>query len=117
MSFWRGSDAEPACLGTHLCTYWARRGRAGLNAREGGLKWTIEWSILSREKVHMRISVTDAKAQLTDLVRRDDFKPLMNTAIATIRGLRLLRAVTSERQLRERWPAARDQLLASQPAG
>lgn len=52
-----------------------------------------------------------------DLVRRDDFKPLVNTAVATIRGLRLLRAVTSERQLRARWPAARDQLLASQPAG
>jgi AcrR family transcriptional regulator len=52
-----------------------------------------------------------------DLVRREDFKPLVNTAIATIRGLRLLRAVTSERQLRARWPAARDQLLASQPTG
>ena len=52
-----------------------------------------------------------------DLVRREDFKPLVNTAVATIRGLRLLRAVTSERQLRARWPAARDQLLAAQPAG
>jgi AcrR family transcriptional regulator len=51
-----------------------------------------------------------------DLVRRDDFKPLMSTAVATIRGLRLLRAVTSERQVRARWPAARDQLLAGQPA-
>ena len=51
-----------------------------------------------------------------DLVRRDDFRPLMNTALATIRGLRLLRAVTSERQVRARWPAARDQLLAGQPA-
>jgi AcrR family transcriptional regulator len=51
-----------------------------------------------------------------DLVRRDDFRPLMSTALATIRGLRLLRAVTSERQVRARWPAARDQLLAGQPA-
>jgi AcrR family transcriptional regulator len=51
-----------------------------------------------------------------DLVSRDDFKPLMNTAVATIRGLRLLRAVTSERQVRARWPAARDQLLLGQPA-
>jgi hypothetical protein len=50
-----------------------------------------------------------------DLVRRDDFKPLMNTAVATIRGLRLLRAVTSERAVRARWPAAREQLLAGQP--
>lgn len=51
-----------------------------------------------------------------DLVRRDDFRPLMNTALATIRGLRLMRAVTSERQVRTRWPSARDQLLAAQPA-
>jgi AcrR family transcriptional regulator len=50
-----------------------------------------------------------------DLVRRDGFKPLMNTALATIRGLRLLRAVTSERQVRAHWPAARDHLLAAQP--
>jgi AcrR family transcriptional regulator len=52
-----------------------------------------------------------------DLVRRDDFKPLINTALATIRGLRLLRALTSERQIRARWPAARDQLLAAYPVG
>jgi AcrR family transcriptional regulator len=52
-----------------------------------------------------------------DLARRDDFKPLMTTALATIRGLRLLRAVTSERQVRAHWPAARDHLLAAQPAG
>ena len=66
-----------------------------------------------------RVSSTLADAAervAPDLVRRDDFKPLMNTALATIRGLRLLRAVTSERQVRARWPAARDQLLAGQPA-
>jgi AcrR family transcriptional regulator len=62
-------------------------------------------------------TLSDAAARVApDLVRRDDFRPLMNTAIATIRGLRLLRAVTSERQVRGRWPAARDQLLAAQPA-
>jgi AcrR family transcriptional regulator len=62
-------------------------------------------------------TLSDAAARVApDLVRRDDFKPLINTAIATIRGLRLLRAVTSERQVRARWPAARDQLLGAQPA-
>jgi hypothetical protein len=67
-----------------------------------------------------RVSRTMADAAervAPDLVRRDDFKPLMNTALATIRGLRLLRAVTSERQVRAAWPAARDQLLGGQPAG
>jgi AcrR family transcriptional regulator len=62
-------------------------------------------------------TLSDAAERVApELVRRDDFKPLMNTAVATIRGLRLLRAVTSERQVRARWPAARDQLLAGQPA-
>lgn len=46
-----------------------------------------------------------------ELVEREDFKPLMTTAIATIRGLRMLRAVASERQVRRSWPPARDQLL------
>jgi AcrR family transcriptional regulator len=62
-------------------------------------------------------TLTDAAERVApDLVRRDDFKPLMSTAVATIRGLRLLRAVTSERQVRARWPAARDQLLDGRPA-
>lgn len=57
-------------------------------------------------------TLTDAAERVTpDLVRRDDFKPLMNTALATIRGLRLLRAVTSERQVRAKWPDAREHLL------
>jgi prevent-host-death family protein len=39
------------------------------------LKWTIEWSILSGATFEhgtkdMRVSVTDAKGQLTELVRR-----------------------------------------------
>jgi AcrR family transcriptional regulator len=50
-----------------------------------------------------------------DLVRRDDFRPVINTALAAIRGHRLMRALTSERQIRARWPAARDQLLAAYP--
>jgi hypothetical protein len=62
-------------------------------------------------------TLSDAAARVApDLVRREDFRPLMNTAIATIRGLRLLRAVTSERQVRAQWPAARDQLLGARPA-
>jgi AcrR family transcriptional regulator len=47
-----------------------------------------------------------------ELVARPDFRPLMITAIATIRGLWLLRAVASDRQIRRLWPQARDQLVA-----
>jgi AcrR family transcriptional regulator len=43
---------------------------------------------------------------------RHDAQALLVTAIATIRGLWLLRAVASDRQIRRYWPAARDQLLA-----
>ncbi|MCW2777910.1 MAG: transcriptional regulator [Frankiales bacterium] len=46
------------------------------------------------------------------LVAREDFRPLMVTAIATIRGLWLLRAVASERGIRRLWPQAREQLVA-----
>ena len=46
------------------------------------------------------------------LVERDDFRPLMTTAIATMRGLWLLRAVASDRQIRRLWPPAREQLVA-----
>ena len=46
------------------------------------------------------------------LVERPDFRPLMVTAIATIRGLWLLRAVASERQIRRLWPPARQQLVS-----
>src|SRR5689334_23498647 len=62
-------------------------------------------------------TLSDAAERVApDLVRRDDFRPLMNTAIATIRGLRLLRAVTSERQVRAKWPDAREHLLGGLPA-
>jgi AcrR family transcriptional regulator len=46
------------------------------------------------------------------LVGRPDFRGLMVTAIATIRGLWLLRAVASDRQIRRLWPQAREQLVA-----
>lgn len=53
-----------------------------------------------------------AAAVAPELVARDDFRPLMVTAIATIRGLWLLRAVASERGIRRLWPQAREQLVA-----
>lgn len=49
------------------------------------------------------------------LVARPDFRPLVVTAIAAIRGLWLLRAVASERQVRRLWPQARSQLVAGFP--
>lgn len=51
------------------------------------------------------------------LVERADFRPLMVTAIATVRGLWLLRAVASDRQIRRLWPHARGQLVAGFPPG
>lgn len=42
---------------------------------------------------------------------RPDAQALLVTGIATIRGLWLLRAVATERQIRRYWPAARQQLL------
>jgi prevent-host-death family protein len=41
--------------------------------RRAALKWSIHWSIISREQDLervMRVSVTEAKGQLTELVRR-----------------------------------------------
>jgi AcrR family transcriptional regulator len=49
------------------------------------------------------------------LVDREEFAAVMITAIATIRGLRMLRAVASERAVRRAWASARDQLLAGLP--
>jgi AcrR family transcriptional regulator len=61
-------------------------------------------------------TLSEAARQVApQLVDRPDFRPLMTTAIATIRGLRMLRAVASERQVRRAWPPARDQLLAGLP--
>ena len=56
-----------------------------------------------------------SRAVTPALLEREDFKPLMTTAIATIRGLWLLRAVASERQIRRVWTFARAQLLAGFP--
>ena len=50
-----------------------------------------------------------------ELVVRPEFGNAMTTAIATIRGIRMLRAVASERSIRRLWPSARDQLLAGLP--
>ena len=46
------------------------------------------------------------------LAGRPDFRHCMVTALSTIRGLLLLRAVASDRQVRRLWTAARDQLVA-----
>jgi AcrR family transcriptional regulator len=53
-----------------------------------------------------------ARRVAPQLVDRPEFASVMTTAIATIRGLRMLRAVASERSVRRMWPPARDQLLA-----
>jgi len=45
------------------------------------------------------------------LAGRPEFPSVMTTCISTIRGLRMLRAVASERSVRRSWPPARDQLL------
>lgn len=46
------------------------------------------------------------------LADRPDFRVLMATAMATMRGLWLLRGVASDRQIRRLWPQARGQLVA-----
>ncbi|MFC7495153.1 MULTISPECIES: TetR/AcrR family transcriptional regulator [unclassified Nocardioides] len=56
-----------------------------------------------------------ARRVAPQLVDRDEFADVMTTAISTIRGLRMLRAVSSERSIRRAWTAARDQLLAGLP--
>lgn len=50
------------------------------------------------------------------LVDRPEFPHAMGTAIATIRGIRLLRATASERSVRRLWASARDQLLEGLPS-
>lgn len=57
-----------------------------------------------------------ARTVAPGLVDRPGFRNVMVTSLATIRGLWLLRAVASERQVRRLWPAARAQLLAGFPA-
>jgi AcrR family transcriptional regulator len=53
-----------------------------------------------------------AQAVAPEFAARPDAQRLLVTGVATIRGLWLLRAIASERQIRRQWPAARDQLLA-----
>jgi AcrR family transcriptional regulator len=53
-----------------------------------------------------------AETVAPELAARPDFHALMVTSIATIRGLWLLRAVASDRQIRRQWPPAREQLVA-----
>jgi AcrR family transcriptional regulator len=52
-----------------------------------------------------------------ELVLRPEFHQVMTTAIATIRGLQMLRSVASDRAVRRLWPPSRDQLLAGLPLG
>ncbi|HVS69530.1 MAG TPA: TetR/AcrR family transcriptional regulator [Mycobacteriales bacterium] len=47
-----------------------------------------------------------------EFAEREDARHLLLNGLAVIRGLWLMRAVTSERQIRRLWPAARDQLVA-----
>jgi AcrR family transcriptional regulator len=47
-----------------------------------------------------------------EFAEREDARHLLVNGFAVIRGLWLMRAVTSERQIRRMWPAARDQLVA-----
>jgi AcrR family transcriptional regulator len=46
------------------------------------------------------------------LADRAEFGAMMSTALATIRGLQMMRAVASDRAVRRLWPPAREQLLA-----
>jgi AcrR family transcriptional regulator len=71
---------------------------------------------LHRHLVLFEQAVTDTLADAArqvapQLVERPEFASVMTTASATIRGLRMLRAVASERTVRRAWPPARDQLL------
>lgn len=84
----------------------------------------IELFVASRTDPELRLSLQDfdhavaqtlratAETVAPELAARPDFRSLMVTAIATIRGLWLLRAVASERQVRRMWPHARSQLTA-----
>jgi AcrR family transcriptional regulator len=53
-----------------------------------------------------------AAAVAPTFAARPDAHHLLVTGIATIRGLWLLRAVATDRQIRRQWPKAREQLLA-----
>ena len=62
-------------------------------------------------------TLADAAQQVAPaLVARPEFSTVMNTSISTIRGLRMLRSVASERAVRRMWAPARDQLLHGLPS-
>lgn len=56
-----------------------------------------------------------ARQVAPELAARPEFTSVMNTSISTIRGLRMLRSVVSERAVQRMWPPARDQLLHGLP--
>jgi len=56
-----------------------------------------------------------ARRVAPQLADRPEFSSAMTTAISTIRGLQMLRAVASDRSVRRAWPPARDQLLSGLP--
>jgi AcrR family transcriptional regulator len=62
-------------------------------------------------------TLADASQRVApELVDRPEYVTMMTTSIATIRGLRMLRSVASERAVRRMWPPAREQLLHGLPA-
>ncbi|MGZ6792760.1 MAG: TetR/AcrR family transcriptional regulator [Mycobacteriales bacterium] len=83
----------------------------------------IELWVASRTDTELREHLTrfqrDVQRTLNDTARtvapeffsRPEAHELMVTAMATIRGLWLLRAVATDRQIRRLWPSAREQLL------
>jgi len=73
--------------------------------------------LVSFEKTVMD-TLSDASRKVApQLVDREEFEAVMVTALSTIRGLRMLRSVASERAVRRAWGAARDQLLAGLGSG
>jgi AcrR family transcriptional regulator len=83
----------------------------------------IELWVASRTDVELREHLTRfqrevqrsmnhaAVAVAPEFVLRADAHDLLVTALATIRGLWLTRAIANDRQIRRQWPAAREQLL------
>jgi AcrR family transcriptional regulator len=67
---------------------------------------------LNRFEREVARSLADtALAVAPTFAARPDAQALLVSGIATIRGLWLLRAVASDRQIRRYWPAAREQLV------
>ncbi|HVV76524.1 MAG TPA: TetR/AcrR family transcriptional regulator [Mycobacteriales bacterium] len=64
------------------------------------------------EKELTRHLADTASTVAPEFAGHEDARHLLINGFAVIRGLWLLRAVTSERQIRRLWPAARDQLVA-----